>query len=103
MHAAGLGIKPRRRFVRTTDSAVHIIASDRLRTDEKTKTYVARRIAEGHSKLEASRSLKRYIARDAFGIVMRRQQDINRTRIAARQTEGRQRLPVRIPEPPGCP
>ncbi|REG35221.1 transposase IS116/IS110/IS902 family protein [Paracoccus versutus] len=68
---------------RAANSALHIIAIGRLRTDEKTKTYVARRIAEGHSKLEAIRSLKRYIAREVFGIIMRRQQDINRTRIAA--------------------
>lgn len=68
---------------RAANSALHIIAIGRLRTDEKTKTYVARRIAEGHSKLEAIRNLKRYIAREVFGIIMRRQQDINRTRIAA--------------------
>lgn len=68
---------------RAANSALHIIAIGRLRTDEKTKTYVARRIAEGHSKLEAIRSLKRYIAREVFGIIMRRQQDINRTRIVA--------------------
>jgi transposase len=68
---------------RAANSALHIIAIGRLRTDEKTKTYVARRIAEGHSKLEAIRSLKRYIAREVFGIIMRRLQDINRTRIAA--------------------
>jgi transposase len=40
---------------RAANSALHIIAIGRLRTDERTKAYVARRIAEGHSKLEAIR------------------------------------------------
>ena len=68
---------------RAANSALHIIAIGRLRTDERTKAYVARRIAEGHSKLEAIRVLKRYIAREVFGIIMRRQKHINTTRIAA--------------------
>lgn len=68
---------------RAANSALHIIAIGRLRTDERTKTYVARRVAEGHSKLEAIRALKRYIAREVFSIIMRRQKDINATRIVA--------------------
>ena len=68
---------------RAANSALHIIAIGRLRTDERTKTYVTRRVAEGHSKLEAIRALKRYIAREVFSIIMRRQKDINATRIAA--------------------
>lgn len=68
---------------RYANSALHIIAIGRLRTDEKTKLYVARRIAEGHSKLDAIRVLKRYIAREVFGIIMRRQKEVNQTRIAA--------------------
>lgn len=38
----------------------HIIAIGRLRTDDKTKEYVAKKVAEGHTKMEAiylSRSL----------------------------------------------
>jgi hypothetical protein len=54
----------------------------RLRADEKTKAYVARRIAEGHSKRDPIRALKRYIAREAHGIIMRRQKAINQTRSA---------------------
>ena len=38
---------------RAANSALHIIAIGRLRTDQRTKDYVARRIAEGHSKLDA--------------------------------------------------
>ena len=34
---------------RAANSALHIIAIGRLRTDPRTKTYVARRIAQGHS------------------------------------------------------
>jgi transposase len=68
---------------RAANSALHIIAIGRLRTDEKTQAYVARRVAEGHSKLEAVRALKRYIAREVYGIIMRRQKEINTTRIAA--------------------
>jgi transposase len=68
---------------RAANSALHIIAIGRLRTDERTKIYVARRVAEGHSKLEAIRALKRYIAREVFSIIMRRQKDINATRIAS--------------------
>ncbi|MEE7462697.1 IS110 family transposase [Methylobacterium fujisawaense] len=68
---------------RAANSALHIIAIRRLRTDERTKTYVARRIAEGHSKLEAIRCLKRYIAREVFTLITRSRQAINQTRIAA--------------------
>ena len=42
---------------RAANSALHIIAIGRLRTDQRTKDYVARRIAEGHSKLDAIRAL----------------------------------------------
>jgi transposase len=44
---------------------------------------MAKRIAEGHSKLDAIRALKRYIAREVFTLIMRRQKEINRTRITA--------------------
>ena len=49
---------------RAANSALHIIAIGRLRTDQRTKDYVARRLAEGHSKLDAIRALKRYLARE---------------------------------------
>ncbi|UIK08958.1 IS110 family transposase [Neorhizobium galegae] len=68
---------------RLANSALHIIAIGRLRTDEKTQQYVARRVAAGHSKLDAIRALKRYIAREVFGIIMRRQKEVNQTRIVA--------------------
>jgi transposase len=43
---------------RAANSALHIIAIGRLRTDARTKAYVAKRITEGHSKLEAIRCLR---------------------------------------------
>lgn len=68
---------------RAANSAIHIIAIGRLRLDPRTQAYVAKRIAAGNSKLEAIRSLKRYIAREVFGIIMRRQKHINQPQIAA--------------------
>jgi transposase len=68
---------------RAANSALHIIAIGRLRTDPRTKAYVAKRIAEGHSKLEAIRCLKRYIAREVFTLISNRHREINQGRIAA--------------------
>ena len=68
---------------RAANSAIHIIAIGRLRLDPRTQAYVAKRIAAGNSKLEAIRSLKRYISREVFGIIMRRQKQINQSQIAA--------------------
>ena len=67
---------------RAANSSLHIIAIGRLRTDTRTKDYVARRIAEGHSKLEAIRCLKRYIAREVYALLRQRNQEINRARIS---------------------
>ena len=69
--------------VRIRASEPHIIAIGRLRTDQRTKDYVARRIAEGHSKLDAIRALKRYLAREVFTLITQRRREINATRIAA--------------------
>ena len=68
---------------RAANSALHIIAIGRLRTDQRTKDYVARRIAEGHSKLDAIRALKRYLAREVFTLITQRRREINATQIAA--------------------
>lgn len=68
---------------RSANSALHIIAIGRLRTDHRTKDFVARRIADGHSKLDAIRALKRYLAREVFTLIMQRQKEINASRIAA--------------------
>ncbi|MGI3132178.1 IS110 family transposase, partial [Halopseudomonas pachastrellae] len=38
---------------------------------------------EGHSKLEAIRCLKRYIAREVYGIIQRRNSVINQSTVSA--------------------
>jgi hypothetical protein len=42
-----------------------------------------KRMAEGHSKLEAIRCLKRYIAREVFAIISPRRRDNNSIQVAA--------------------
>ncbi len=68
---------------RAANSALHIIAIGRLRTDPRTKAYVDKRISEGHSKLEAIRCLKRYIAREVYYVIRQRNRQIGQTQIAA--------------------
>ncbi len=67
---------------RAANSALHIIAIGRLRMDATTQAYVARRVAEGHSKLEAIRCLKRYIARELYSVLRNRHREINQVQIA---------------------
>ena len=66
---------------RAGNSALHVIAIGRLRTGSRTKAYVARKLAEGHSKLEALRCLKRYIAREVYALIRERNREIAQTRI----------------------
>ncbi len=68
---------------RAANSSLHIIAIGRLRTDPRTKAYMAKRIAEGHSKLEIIRCLKRYIAREVFTLIKSRRREINQARAVA--------------------
>jgi transposase len=49
---------------RDANSALYMIALTRLATDEDTKLYMKRRLAEGKTKKEVFRCLKRYIARE---------------------------------------
>ncbi|TNJ41664.1 hypothetical protein FGE21_13875 [Phaeobacter sp. B1627] len=46
--------------------------------------------------LETIRSLKRYIAREVFGTIMRRQKQINQSQITACLLEGRPGQPLHI-------
>lgn len=62
---------------RQANSAIHIIAIGRLRTDERTKEYVAGKLAEGHTKMEAIRCLKRYIAREMYYVIKRQYELVN--------------------------
>ncbi|MCE9972755.1 transposase [Escherichia coli] len=68
---------------RAANSALHIIAIGRLRTDDKTKEYVARRVAEGHTKMEAIRCLKRYISREVYTLLRNQNRQINSIPITA--------------------
>ncbi len=51
---------------RQANSALHMIVVCRMRTDHRTRDYVERRLAEGKSKREIMRCLKRYVAREIF-------------------------------------
>lgn len=51
---------------RQANRALHMIAVCRLRYDQRTRSYAARRAAEGLSKKDILRCLKRFIAREVF-------------------------------------
>nr|WP_272928769.1 IS110 family transposase [Leucobacter aridicollis] len=51
---------------RKTNRALHMIAVVRLRYDARTVDYMQRRLAEGLSKKDVLRCLKRFIAREVF-------------------------------------
>jgi transposase len=51
---------------RQANSALYVIAICRLRWDPATKAYMTRRLAEGKTRKEVIRCLKRYIAREVY-------------------------------------
>jgi transposase len=55
---------------RDANRALYVIALGRMGRDERTKAYVAKRTAEGKSKREIIRCLKRYIARELYRILV---------------------------------
>ena len=55
---------------RDANRALHVVALNRLRRDPRTRRYVARRTAEGKTKKEAMRCLKRYIARETYRAIL---------------------------------
>lgn len=55
---------------RQANCAIHRIVVSRMATDEKTREYVAKRTREGKTKREIMRCLKRYVAREMYGILM---------------------------------
>jgi transposase len=57
---------------RAANSALYMVAIVRLRHHAPTRTYYARRSAEGLSKREIIRCLKRYIAREVFAALPRK-------------------------------
>jgi transposase len=54
---------------RQANAALYRIVIVRLRWHQPTKDYVARRTAEGKSKKEIIRCLKRYVAREVFAVL----------------------------------
>jgi hypothetical protein len=60
------GRRHRRRGDRQANSALWRIALVRMGCHQETRDYVARRTAEGKTKTEIMRCLKRYIAREIF-------------------------------------
>lgn len=67
---ASSGLTQRHRLNRGGDrqanSALHLAVVTRIRTDPRTCDYLTRRTAQGHSKLEIIRCLKRYLAREVY-------------------------------------
>ena len=56
---------------RQANAALHRIVVVRLRYDPRTQEYMQRRIAEGMSKSEVIRCLKRYVAREVYSVIQK--------------------------------
>ena len=54
---------------REANNALWTIAMVRMRSDARTRAYVARRTAEGPSSKEIQRCLKRYIVRELYPLL----------------------------------
>jgi transposase len=54
---------------RQLNRALHTIVLHRRHHDPQTRAYIARRIAEGKSRREATRLLKRYLARHLYRLL----------------------------------
>ena len=55
---------------REANRALYMICLSRMRRDRRTQEYVARRTAEGKSKREIIRCLKRYVAREVYRVLV---------------------------------
>ena len=54
---------------RQLNRALHTVVLHRRQHDPATKDYIARRVAEGKSRREATRLLKRYVARSLYRLL----------------------------------
>lgn len=54
---------------RAANAALYRIVQSRLRCDQRTKDYLARRTREGKTRREIIRCLKRYVAREIFTLI----------------------------------
>jgi transposase len=74
---------------RNANRALYRIVIVRMRHDDTTKRYVARRLAEGKTKAEIIRCLKRFVAREVFAAIINPPdkiptgQDLRAARVAA--------------------
>lgn len=66
---------------RAANNALHIIAIERLRIEQRPKNHVKKRTSDGLSKMEANRCLKIYIARELYYLLKNRNALINSTQI----------------------
>ena len=55
---------------REANRALYMICLARMRRDQRTQEYVSRRTAEGKSKREIIRCLKRYVAREVYRVLL---------------------------------
>jgi transposase len=55
---------------REANRALYMICLSRMRRDQRTQEYVARRTREGKSKREIIRCLKRYVAREVYRVLI---------------------------------
>jgi transposase len=55
---------------REANRALYMVCLSRMRRDQRTKEYIARRTAEGKSKREIIRCLKRYVAREVYRVLI---------------------------------
>jgi transposase InsO family protein len=84
MRAMGLRGIVRGKTIRTTvsDKAVPC-PLDRVNRDFEAPRPNVLWVADGHAKLEALRCLKRYIAREVFALLRKRQRELDQTQFAA--------------------
>jgi len=81
-----------RRGNRDANRALHVVAAERMSRDERTRAYAERCTAEGKSKRETMRCLKRYIARELYGVLLSTvvPGDFAKNRATPPRSEGRQ-------------
>jgi transposase len=72
---ASTGLQERHRLNRGGDRqancALYIIVLSRLRWDQRTQAYMARRLSEGKTRKEVIRCLKRYVTREIYTTITR--------------------------------
>jgi transposase len=55
---------------RQANSALYVMALNRIRACERTQAFIAKKMGEGKSKRDAVRALKRYLAREVYAALM---------------------------------